>query len=105
MFALVQAACLVDADTPLQTGHIHRLLESRLQLRFSIGVTTGARAAGFASIGADKYVPLILCQEVPLRKISVVIFIIKGSRSCLVLSAVYSGPKTGLGWKRWIPTT
>lgn len=69
VFALVQAAGLVDADTPLQAGLIHGLLKPRLQLRFSIGVATGARAAGFAPIGADKYVPLILCQEIPLPKI------------------------------------
>ena len=77
MFALVQAAGLVDADTPLQAGHIYGLLEPPLQLRFSVRIAAGTRAAGFALIDADKYVPLILCQEVPLPKHSVVIFIIK----------------------------
>ena len=68
VFTLVQAAGFVDADTSLETGRIHRLLKPRLQLRFAIGITTGTSASGFALVGADKYVPLILCQEVLLPK-------------------------------------
>jgi hypothetical protein len=68
MFALVQAASLVDADSILEACSIDGLLEPCLQLRFAIGIAAGTGAAGFAPVGADKYVPLILCQEVLLLK-------------------------------------
>jgi hypothetical protein len=81
MFALVQAAGLVDADASLQAGHIHSVLEPRLQLRFAVGVTAGTRTAWFALVDADKYMPPILCQEILLPEtILPLTFIIKGSR-------------------------
>ena len=78
MFALIQAASLVDADAPFQAGNIHGLLEACLQLRFAVGITAGSRAAGFALVDANKYVPLILCQEVLLPRNAVVTFHHKG---------------------------
>ncbi len=92
MFALVQAASLINADGPLQAGNIHSLLEPRLQLRFAVGITAGARAAGFALVDADKYVPLILCQEISLPKNSVVIFHHKGSQRQTHFAADVDGP-------------
>lgn len=68
MFTLVKASGLVDADAPLKAGRIHSLLEPCLQLRFAVGITAGTRTAGFALVDADKYVPLILCQEDLLPK-------------------------------------
>ncbi len=68
MFALIEAAGLVDPDAPFKTCGIDGLLEARLQLRLAIGITAGPRAAGFALVDADKYVPLELCQEALLPK-------------------------------------
>ena len=68
MFALVEAAGLIDADASLKARRIHSLLEACLQLRFAVGITAGTRAARFALVDADKYVPLILCQEDLLPK-------------------------------------
>jgi hypothetical protein len=128
MFTLVQAAGLVDADSSFKARGIDGLLEAGLQLRFAIGITAGTCASGFALVGADKYVPLILCQEVLLPKRSYRSFHHKGfaglgqfsvdvtggpkahkpvaeGTGTLWLPAIYSCRKTGLGWKGWIPTT
>jgi hypothetical protein len=78
MFTLVQAASLVDANPVLETCRVDGLLEPCLQLRFAIGITAGTSAAGFALVGTDKYVPLILCQEDRSRKYPVVTFHHKG---------------------------
>ena len=81
MFALVETPSLIDANLAFQTSSVHSLLKPRLQLRFAIGITAGSSATGFALIDADKYVPLILCQEVLLlEKILSYPFIIKGCR-------------------------
>src|SRR5579863_7207430 len=68
MFALVETAGLIDANASLESRRIHSLLEPCLQLRFTVGIAAGTRATGFALVDADKYVPLILCQEVLLPK-------------------------------------
>ncbi len=62
MLALVEAAGLIDADAIFQPRRAHRLVEQFMQLCFSIGITAGAGASGFAPVGADKKVPLIFWQ-------------------------------------------
>lgn len=66
MFALVQATGFIDADTIFQPRRCHSLAQLSMQLRFAIGIAAGAGASGLALIGADKKVPLILCQEISL---------------------------------------
>ena len=68
MFALIQAAGLVDTDRALQAGSVHGLLQLGVQLRFAVSVATGTRTAGLALVDADKHVPPILCQKNRSRK-------------------------------------
>ncbi len=63
MLALVQATQFVGADLSLQSGLLHRILKSRLQLPAVLPAATWPCGAFVPLIGADKNVVLKLRQS------------------------------------------
>ena len=63
VLALVEASGLVGADRAGEAGGFHRVLEAGVELALAVGGAGGARAAGFAEVGADEYVALEFRQS------------------------------------------
>ena len=68
VFALVEAAGLVDADARGEAGGLGELLDGGVEFGLAVGVTGGARGVLRAGIGADKDVTFKRGQEGLLTK-------------------------------------
>jgi hypothetical protein len=68
VFALIEAAGLVDADAGGKAGGLDELLDGGVEFALAVGVAGGAWGVGGAGVGADKDVAFKRGQAGLLRK-------------------------------------